>query len=155
MKKTSILKLWKNGFNIDDGELRSYEDPKNKNFLASIQRGELPRELVNQAQGGEVHLDMQDHREEEFVPPKQPYKLYNTEGYKLGDTASAVQPVVSNASADDKAKNEETAKRALALDASKPTTQVQIRMSDGSRLVVKLNLTHTLNDLRAYINKYV
>ena len=75
----SVLKLWKNGFNVDDGQLRSYEDEKNKEFLASIQKGELPRELVNQAQGGEVHLDMQDHREEEFVPPKQAYKLYNTE----------------------------------------------------------------------------
>jgi len=52
--------------------------------LASIQRGELPRELIQQAQGGEVHLDMQDHREEEFVPPKQAYKLYSTEGHKLG-----------------------------------------------------------------------
>ena len=109
--------------------------------------------MVNQAEGGEVHLDMQDHREEEFVPPKQAYKLYSTEGHKLGATASSVPPVVTNVSADDRTKNEETAKRTLGLDASKPTTQVQIRLSDGSRLVVKLNLTHTLRDLRAYINK--
>ena len=69
-QKVSVLKLWKNGFNVDDGQLRSYEDEKNKEFLQSIQRGELPRELVHQADGGEVHLDMQDHREEEFVAPK-------------------------------------------------------------------------------------
>lgn len=149
--KTSILKLWKNGFNIDDGDLRSYEDPKHKEFLASIQRGELPRELIQQAQGGEVHLDMQDHREEEFVPPKKAFKLYSTEGNKLGSGPS-VAPVVSTASANDKASNEEKAKSNLALDTSKPATQIQLRLSDGSRLVVKANLSHKLGDIRAYLN---
>lgn len=150
--KTSILKLWKNGFNIDDGQLRSYEDEKNKEFLASIQRGELPRELVNKAQGGEVHLDMQDHREEEFVAPKQAYKLYSTEGQKLGDTAGPTPVVASTLSTDDKATNEDKAKKVLNLDSSKPTTQIRITLSDGSRMIVKLNLTHTLKDLRVYIN---
>lgn len=149
--KSSILKLWKNGFNIDDGDLRSYEDPKHKEFLASIQRGELPRELIQQAQGGEVHLDMQDHRDEEFVPPKQAYKLYSTEGQKLGSEPS-VAPVVSNASANDKASNEDTAKNNLGLDASKPTTQMQLRLSDGSRLIIKANLTHKLREIKTYLN---
>lgn len=147
----SILKLWKNGFNVSDGPLRSYEDAKNKEFLASIQRGELPRELINQAEGGEVHLDMQDHREEEFVPPKEPYKLYN-EGYKLGASASPAPKIVSNASANDKATNEETAKKNMSLDSSKPTTQIQVRLSDGSRIIVKANLTHKISQLKEYLN---
>lgn len=130
IQKSSVLKLWKNGFNIDDGQLRSYEDPKNKEFLSSIQRGELPQELIRQAEGGEVHLDMQDHREEEYVPPKNKYVLYNTEGYKLG---SPTPTVVSSASANDVENNENAAKRELNLDESKPTTQIQIRLSNGSR----------------------
>lgn len=151
--KTSILKLWKNGFNINDGQLRSYEDDKNKEFLASIQRGELPRELVTQAQGGVVQVDMQDHREEEFIAPKQAYKLYSTEGQKLGETAGSV-PVVASSSLtiDEKKTNEDTAKKSLGLDSTKPSTQIQVRLTDGTRLVVKLNLTHKLKDLRAYIN---
>jgi len=149
--KVSILKLWKNGFNVDDGDLRSYEDEKNKEFLASIQRGELPRELVNQAQGGEVHLDMQDHRDQEFVPPKKAYVLHNTKGHKLGSTSSAA-PVVSTASDSDKATNETNAKINLGLDTSQPSTQIQFRLSDGSRLIIKANLTHKLSDLRTYIN---
>ncbi len=74
-----------------------------------IQRGELPRELVNQANGGEVHLDMQDHRDEEFVAPKAAYTLYN-EGYKLGSRAPLL---VSNVN--DKVNNEESAKKKLAF----------------------------------------
>lgn len=147
--KTSILKLWKNGFNIDDGTLRSYEDEKNKEFLASIQRGELPRELIKQAQGGEVHLDMQDHRDEEFVPPKKEYTLYSTEGQKLGSSAA---PVVSTATQSDKASCEDAAKKNINLDSSQPNTQMQVRLSDGSRLIIKANLTRKVSDIRAYIN---
>lgn len=147
--KSSVLKLWKNGFNIDDGQLRSYDDPKNKEFLNSIQRGELPQELIREAQGGEVHLDMQDHREEEFVPPKNKYVLYN-DGYKLG---SPTPNVVSTASANEVESNESAAKRELNLDESKPTTQIQVRLSNGSRMIIKANQTHRVTDLRKFINR--
>ena len=131
-QKSHVLKLWKNGFTVDeDGPLRSYDDPQNKEFLASIQKGEAPRELIRKAEGAEVHLDMQDHRDEEYEPPKNKYVLYN-DGYKLG---SPTPTVVSNASASDRENNEQRAKQSLKLDESKPTTQIQIRLSDGSRFV--------------------
>jgi UBX domain-containing protein 1 len=56
------LKMWRNGFSIDEGELRNYNDPSNTEFLACIQRGEVPRELIVEAHGGEVNLNMEDHR---------------------------------------------------------------------------------------------
>ncbi len=34
-----VLKLWKNGFSVDDGELREFQDPQNKEFLDSIRKG--------------------------------------------------------------------------------------------------------------------
>ena len=127
-----MLKLWKNGFTIDDDQpLRSYDNPQNKEFLESIEKGVPPRELLRKAEGAEVHLDMQDHREEEYHPPKNKYVLYN-EGYKLG---SPTPIVVSNASPNDKENNEKTAKQNLKLDESQPSTQIQIRLSDGSRFV--------------------
>lgn len=39
------LRLWQNGFSINDGELRPYNDPVNNEFLSSIRRGEIPPEL--------------------------------------------------------------------------------------------------------------
>ena len=34
-----VLKLWRNGFSIDDGNLRDYNDGDNRQFLDSIKRG--------------------------------------------------------------------------------------------------------------------
>uniref|UniRef100_A0A4W2E5E3 UBX domain protein 2B n=1 Tax=Bos indicus x Bos taurus TaxID=30522 RepID=A0A4W2E5E3_BOBOX len=36
-----LLKLWSNGFSLDDGELRPYSDPTNAQFLESVKRGVL------------------------------------------------------------------------------------------------------------------
>jgi UBX domain-containing protein 1 len=33
------LKFWSNGFSVDDGELQSFDDPKNKEFLDAVKRG--------------------------------------------------------------------------------------------------------------------
>jgi len=139
--------------------LRSYTDPENREFLKSIEQGAIPKELLRQNEGGEVHLDMQDHREEEFVPEKPKYVLYN-EGYKLGSPTPAVTTsststltAVAATSESDKKLNEEKAKSDLKLNDSAPTTQIQVRLNDGSRLIVKLNLSHNLSDLRNYINK--
>ena len=38
------------------------------------------------------------------------------------------------------------------LDPSQPTTTVQIRLADGTRLVVKFNHSHTVNDIRNFVN---
>lgn len=150
--RVNILKLWKNGFSVDDGDLRSYDDPQNKEFLDSIKRGIPPRELLQEAEGAEVHLDMQDHRDSDFEPPKnkqQKYKLYN-DGYKLGSTSTA--PITTNTTLSEKVTNEQAAIAQLGLDESRPVTQIQIRLSDGSRVVVKANQTHTITDLRRFIN---
>lgn len=34
-----VLKLWSQGFSINDGELRPYDDPDNKEFLETVMRG--------------------------------------------------------------------------------------------------------------------
>ena len=45
---------------------------------------EIPRELLRLAKGGEVNLDMEDHRTEEYVKPKVAVKAFTGEGHKLG-----------------------------------------------------------------------
>ena len=41
------------------------------------------------------------------------------------------------------------------MDPSQPSTQIQVRLRDGQRLIIKLNLTHTVSDLRRQIETYV
>jgi hypothetical protein len=41
--------------------------------------------------------------------------------------------------------------REVTLDATAPTTSLQLRMPDGTRKVLKLNHSHTVNQLRAHV----
>ena len=41
------------------------------------------------------------------------------------------------------------------VDQTKPTTSVQIRLADGTRMVARMNLTHTVGDVRNFINACV
>lgn len=45
---------------------------------------EVPEELIKEAGGGEVHLYMEDHSHEEFVPVKPKMKAFSGKGNVLG-----------------------------------------------------------------------
>ncbi|XP_059473550.1 NSFL1 cofactor p47 [Neocloeon triangulifer] len=143
------IKMWKTGFSIDDGPLREYEN--NREFLESIKNGEVPPELVNQARGREVNVDLEDHHMEEFLQPKKKVFAFAGKGHVLGSPApvaiGATQPMTEK----DKESNEDAAKTAVSVDSTQPTTTVQVRLMDGSRLLANLNHTHTVSDLRRFI----
>ena len=86
-----VVSFWRNGFSVDNGEdtptLRSLLDPANKLFLHAIQQGQIPDELLSM--GEEIDLEMQDHRDEEFVPPKPKLKPFTGAGHTLGGSAGA------------------------------------------------------------------
>jgi len=145
-----VLKMWQEGFSIDDGDLRKYEDPGNREFLASVMRGSIPQELVKEAKGGEVHVDMEDHRNEEFVKPKNKPKPFQGSGNVLGSIAPTMEAPKA-ASSSDPAQAETEAQKTLNVDSSQPIASIQVRLADGSRLVVKLNHSHTVANLRRYI----
>jgi len=149
--RTFVLKMWQDGFSIDDGELREYSNPTNREFLASIMKGTIPTELVREAKGGEVHVDMEDHRQEEFVKPKVSAKPFQGAGNTLGSIAPQVTATAPTSASADPAADENKAKAQAKVDDSKPTSNVQVRLADGSRLVVRLNHEHTVADLRNYI----
>nr|XP_033769978.1 NSFL1 cofactor p47 [Geotrypetes seraphini] len=143
-----VLKLWKNGFSLDNGELQSYQDPANAQFLESIRRGEVPSELRRLAQGGQVSLDMEDHRDEEFMKAKGVFKAFTGEGQKLGSTAPQV---IGTGSPSQQAENEAKASSSVSIRESEPVTSIQIRLADGSRLVQRFNHTHRIHDIRLFI----
>merc|ERR1711879_437911 len=61
-----------------------------------------------------------------------------------------VAPPAADASLDPK-QAEAAAQAAAKVDPSKPLASIQVRLADGSRLVVKLNHSHTVANLRTYI----
>ncbi|KAI4474554.1 hypothetical protein M0802_015557 [Mischocyttarus mexicanus] len=121
------LKLWRDGFTINDHEIRPYSDPENREFLAAIKRGEIPAEIRQEVQDAELRLDMEDHRHEEYVPPKTKVKAFTGKGHMLGSPSPAT------------------------VDSTKPITTIQIRLADGSSVRAQFNLSHTISDLRRYI----
>ncbi|XP_070200232.1 NSFL1 cofactor p47-like [Littorina saxatilis] len=140
------LKMWKKGFSVDNGDLREYDDPRNKEFLDSIREGTVPQELIRTARGGEVHLNMEDHRTEDFVKPKVNTRPFTGEGHMLGSPAPVI---VTTASSGDSSAT--PAAPEVKIDSSKPVTTLQIRLADGKRMVSKFNLTHTVGDIRNHI----
>lgn len=145
------LKLWKDGFTINDSEIRSYGEPDNREFLAAIKRGEIPAEIRQQVQGAEVRLDMEDHRHEVYVPSKTKVKAFSGKGHMLGSPSPATVGMTVPTDPADQAANEAQARKELNVDTSKPTTTLQIRLADGSTVKAQFNLSHTVADLRRYI----
>lgn len=45
---------------------------------------EVPHDLIREAKGGEVNLDMEDHRAEDYVKPKHSVKAFSGAGHMLG-----------------------------------------------------------------------
>ncbi|XP_055315280.1 NSFL1 cofactor p47 [Sitodiplosis mosellana] len=148
-----ILRLWRQGFTINDSELRMYDDQKNREFLEYITKGELPPEL--RQQGNMVPVNMEDHRHEDYKISK--IKPFSGKGHTLGSPTPNINDSSSTSiasapqSAGKTEENEKLANENLNVDASQPTTSIQIRLADGSRLSGRFNLTHTINDLRAYV----
>ncbi|KAG6465163.1 hypothetical protein O3G_MSEX014971 [Manduca sexta] len=147
------LCLYREGFSVDGGALRLYSDPENAEFLSCVRRSEIPPELAGL--GGEVRVSLQDRRHEEC--PKHMVKppAFTGKGHLLGSptppTVGATAPVASDAS--DRAANQRTAQDAVGLDPDQPTTTVQFRLADGSRLTGRFNHSHTVADLSAYVSR--
>lgn len=50
------------------------------------------------------------------------------------------------------ARSAESINTRFEVDQSLPTTSVQVRLADGTRMVCRMNLTHTVGDIRNFIN---
>ncbi|XP_055607595.1 NSFL1 cofactor p47 [Uranotaenia lowii] len=142
------LTLWRQGFSINDGELRRYEDAANKEFFESIMRGEIPPELRSKG-NAMIHLDLKDNRHEDYVKQAAPFRAFGGSGQTLGSPAPTV--VQSTANPSNNEANEKKASSELAIDESQPVTTLQIRLADGSRLTARFNQSHTVENIRQYI----
>lgn len=71
-------------------------------------------------------------------------------GRTLGSSST---PATSEPPADSTPANTAaTPSEGLVVDDSLPSTSIQIRLADGSRIVTHFNLHHTVNDIHAFID---
>ncbi|OBZ89909.1 NSFL1 cofactor p47 [Choanephora cucurbitarum] len=144
---TRNLTFWRNGFSVDDGPLYAYADPANQEMLNSINDGRAPLSLLNVRHGQPVEVRVVKRQDEDYVAPKVPVKPFAGTGIRLGSAASysPSPPPSSSPAATTSPVN------TITVDDAQPTTNIQIRLADGSRLIARLNHTHTVADIRRFI----
>lgn len=154
---TVTVRVYRQGFTVDDGDLRPYEDPRNREFFESITHNEIPQELRKQGKTM-VHVNVEDHLSEDFVKRVPKFKAFAGSGHTLGsptpatseDLPAPAAAAVAAASANP-AENEALAAANLNVQQEAPSTMLSIRLADGGRLSARFNLTHTVQDIRQYL----
>ena len=134
------LKLYKNGFILNDGEFRNIKDPINKKFMDDVEKGYIPKELVEKGYT-DLGIEMDDNRDKDYEPPKEEKKFQAFTG--LGKSISSVNTqglhVDKNATSN--------------VDRTKPTCKVNIRLFNGEVVSEDFNLTQTLQDVINFVKK--
>ena len=102
-----------------------------------------------------VHVNLV-RRDEDYVEPEKPkYVAFSGSGRTLGSTSNDNNDNTTNSS---KNINENCGSGSnnnsggLVVDESLPTTSIQIRLSDGTRMIARFNQEiHTVGDIRNFI----
>ncbi|KAJ7675594.1 SEP domain-containing protein, partial [Mycena polygramma] len=160
------LTFWRQGFTVEDGPLMRYDDPQHADVLAAIHSGSThPPAILNVRPGERVDVQVTKRTEEDWVPPKP--KPFSGAGNRLGapvpgsstssSTTAAAAGSASQGSAGANASGGSASGASsitprFEVDSTQPTTSVQVRLADGTRIVCRMNLTHTAQDLRNFIN---
>ena len=135
-------------------------------------RRRAPPSLLGVEVGQAVELRVNRRTDTDYAPPR--YKAFAGAGHRLGSpvpgepvasSSSSVMPgsfptsgtilTASTPAGPSATRERESLTTRFEVDQSQPTTSVQIRLADGTRLVCRMNLTHTVGDIRNFINAYV
>ncbi|XP_059282044.1 plant UBX domain-containing protein 4-like [Lycium ferocissimum] len=146
---THIITFWTNGFTIDDGPLRRFDDPENAPFLESIRKSECPKELEPEDRRTSVRVNL-TRREEDCPVPEKRRTLFQGTGRTLGSTSNAEQ--VDSIGAMPSFTAAPSPSVGLVVDQSQPSTSIQLRLADGTRMVSRFNYQHTIRDIRGFID---
>jgi len=128
-------------FTIDDGEPRTMDDESGREFINDINQSRVPNELETKYPGREVHVEMIDKKGEEYKePPKPKVKPFSGSGHSIGNNTNNNTQMTGRIVA-----------KEIELDNSQQTTSIRVTLLDGTRLIVKANLTHTIGDIYSHV----
>ncbi|PTB69360.1 SEP-domain-containing protein [Trichoderma citrinoviride] len=142
-----VLHIWQDGFSIDDGELRRFDDPSNEADLQLIRSGRAPLHLMNVQHDQSVDVKLHQHDTPYKQPPKK-YKPFSGTGNRLGSPVPGASSTTSSTPAP---ATPPAAASAPTIDDSQPTLMIRIQMPDGSRLPARFNTTHTIGDVYGFV----
>jgi len=174
------LTFWRDGFSIDDGPLLRYDVPENEATLKAINQGQAPPQVLNVRYGQPVELRVARRMTEDYRPPSpKPLGAFEGAGYRLGAPVPEIigaggsssgglamampgafdAPSTSSGSGSSRTSppaprhvDPASIRSRFAVDETQPATNLQVRLADGSRMRCRVNLTHTIGDIRNLIN---
>ncbi|TVY80803.1 UBX domain-containing protein [Lachnellula suecica] len=150
--QTRILHLWDDGFSIEDGELRRFDDPQNAADLQMIRQGRAPLHLMGVTTDQPVDVQLMKHGEP-YKPQPKVYKPFSGGGQRLGSpvpgassstTTTATPATAPAASASSSVPEPE-------IDNSAPSVSLRIQLGNGTRLPARFNTTQTIGDVYEFI----
>lgn len=146
------ITFWRNGFSIGDNAFYNTEDPANRHILESILQGRAPQGIFNVKNGQRVEMRVTDRHGEDYVSsPPSSSQPFSGQGRRLGGIVPSVDTTVAAADPLMGSSTSSSNENPIELDSDQPTVQIQIRLADGSRLIAKVNPSHTIGHLRAFV----
>jgi UBX domain-containing protein 1 len=137
------ITMYRGGFVVDDGPYRRLDDPANAAFLRALATGQTPAELVEEAGPGGITVGLVDKRKEEYV---ETFRSFSGSGAALGSGNASENGVGGITDIDPSSLPEP-----VPVDTSRPTTSIAVRLPNGQRKVVKVNMDTTVLQLAAHI----
>ncbi|XP_076884291.1 plant UBX domain-containing protein 4-like [Bidens hawaiensis] len=139
------ITFWTNGFTVNDGPLGSMDDPQNTAFLESLKKGEYPEELKPPPGSAPVPVSVV-RKLEEYPVQKHRKAAFVGVGRTLGSSGAteAVTPLPVTAAP--------TLSAGLVVDDTLPSTSIQLRLADGTRMLSRFNNHHTIRNIRSFID---
>jgi len=135
------ITFYHNGFVVNGGPLRRLDDPANAPFMEAIAAGMYPEELRPADLSTPVHVNLVRKDEDWVAPPEPKYTAFSGAGHSLKAASSEAAGAAAGA----------PVVGAWEVDESKPVTSLQLRLLDGSRVVARFNVSHTVAHIRAFI----
>jgi UBX domain-containing protein 1 len=135
------ITLYANGFTMNDGPFRKFDDPVNQQFIASLKDGRVPEELRGKYKEG-LNVGLDDRTSEEYKEPPPPkYVEYSGQGTSLGGgpQSTALQ------------RDHNAVVEAIKIDKSKPITRIIIRLHDGKTQETEVNLDTRVSAIFDYV----
>jgi len=137
------LVMWKQGYSVGGEDPLPYETPEGLAFMKYIMQGRIPPSVLTPERqklmtSGELDVKILDKRGEEWVPPA--VRIFKGASHSLGGASapSATSAIVKDSDA----------APAPPCDEAAPHTTVQLRLADGKRVPLKINLSRTVRDIQ-------
>ncbi|KAI9149491.1 UBX domain-containing protein [Paramyrothecium foliicola] len=150
-----VLHLWTDGFSVDDGELRRFDDPANQMDLQMIRSGRAPLHLMNVENDQPVDVRLTQH-DTPYTPQPRQYRPFAGAGQRLGapvpgDGNTAASAPAATTQASTGAATTGSSPAAPEVDSSQPALTLRIQMPDGTRLPARFNHSHTIGNVYDFV----